>query len=139
MAVKYGDFQFDSSQGYTGSAGKKSVRGYMRGGPVAKPVRDIEYSEYAHATKTPLPKKPKDKIMAKGGSVQSVQLAKSKAVSKFAKSRPATKFKSGGKVQKVMHEFKTGELHSGSKKGPVVKSRKQAIAIALSEARKAKK
>jgi hypothetical protein len=44
----------------------------------------------------------------------------------------------GGKVEKVMHEFKTGALHSGSKKGPVVKSRKQAIAIALSEAGKSK-
>jgi hypothetical protein len=33
-----------------------------------------------------------------------------------------------------MKEFKAGKLHSGSKKGPVVKSRKQAIAIALSEA-----
>jgi len=40
------------------------------------------------------------------------------------------------KVKKVMHEFKHGELHSGSKKGPAVKSRKQAVAIALSEARK---
>jgi hypothetical protein len=38
------------------------------------------------------------------------------------------------KVRKVMHEYKEGELHSGSKKGPKVKSRKQAIAIALSEA-----
>jgi hypothetical protein len=37
------------------------------------------------------------------------------------------------KVGKVMREFKKGELHSG-KKGPVVKNRKQAIAIALSEA-----
>ena len=37
------------------------------------------------------------------------------------------------KMKKVMHEFKAGALHSGSKKGPVVKSRKQAIAIALSE------
>lgn len=43
------------------------------------------------------------------------------------------------KVGKVMREFKAGELHSGSKSGPVVKSRKQAIAIGLSEARKAKK
>jgi len=38
------------------------------------------------------------------------------------------------KVAKVMREFKKGKLHSGSKKGPKVKSRKQAIAIALSEA-----
>lgn len=41
------------------------------------------------------------------------------------------------KVRKVMSEYKHGELHSGSKKGPVVHSRKQAIAIGLSEARKA--
>jgi hypothetical protein len=37
------------------------------------------------------------------------------------------------KVQKVMHEYKTGTLHSG-KDGKVVKSKKQAVAIALSEA-----
>ena len=43
------------------------------------------------------------------------------------------------KVQKVMHEYKHGQLHSGSKSGPKVKSRKQAIAIALSEARRGKK
>jgi hypothetical protein len=41
------------------------------------------------------------------------------------------------KVGKVMHEWAEGKLHSGSKKGPKVKSRKQAIAIGLSEARKA--
>jgi len=32
-----------------------------------------------------------------------------------------------------MHEWKTGTLHSGSKKGPVVRSQKQAVAIALSQ------
>lgn len=41
------------------------------------------------------------------------------------------------KIGKVMGEFKRGELHSGSKKGPVVKNPKQAVAIALSEARSA--
>jgi len=42
--------------------------------------------------------------------------------------------KSTKKVAKVMKEYKGGKLHSGSKKGPVVKSRQQAIAIAMSEA-----
>jgi hypothetical protein len=45
--------------------------------------------------------------------------------------------KKKGKVAKVMHEWEEGKLHSGSKKGPVVKSQKQAIAIALNESRKA--
>ncbi len=40
-------------------------------------------------------------------------------------------------MKKTMHEFKHGALHSGSKHGPVVTSRKQAIAIGLSEAREA--
>lgn len=43
------------------------------------------------------------------------------------------------KVGKVMGEFKAGDLHSGSKTGPDVKNPKQAIAIALSEARNATK
>lgn len=37
-------------------------------------------------------------------------------------------------VAMVMREFGKGKLHSGSKKGPVVKNRKQAIAIGLSQA-----
>ena len=36
----------------------------------------------------------------------------------------------------IMHEFKHGQLHSGSKHGPKVTNRKQAIAIGLSEKRK---
>jgi len=47
--------------------------------------------------------------------------------------------KKPAKAKKVMKEFKAGTLHSGSKKGPVVKSRKQAVAIALSEAGMSKK
>lgn len=60
-----------------------------------------------------------------------------------ASSQPLVALKKGGgvsqaKVGKVMGEFKAGDLHSG-KKGPVVTKPKQAIAIALSEGRKASK
>ena len=51
----------------------------------------------------------------------------------------AKKSKGKGKVEKVMREYKEGKLHSGSKKGPVVKSKKQAVAIAMSEAGMSKK
>lgn len=42
------------------------------------------------------------------------------------------------KVKKVMDEWKAGTLNSG-KKGPIVKSQKQAVAIALSVAKKGAK
>jgi hypothetical protein len=48
--------------------------------------------------------------------------------------KPKTKPAKQAKVGKVMKEYKAGELHSGSKKGPKVTSRDQAIAIAMSEA-----
>lgn len=53
--------------------------------------------------------------------------------------KPKTKSAKQAKVGKVMKEYKAGELHSGSKSGPAVKSRKQAIAIAMSEAGMTKK
>lgn len=46
-------------------------------------------------------------------------------------SKKAEKF-----IEKRMHAFKKGEMHSSTKKGPVVENPKQAIAISLSEARK---
>jgi hypothetical protein len=62
-----------------------------------------------------------------------------------AKQKPRDTFKKGGMtksqetIKTAMTKFKKGKLHSGNKKGPVVKSRKQAIAIALSEAGMSKK
>jgi hypothetical protein len=47
--------------------------------------------------------------------------------------------KAKAKMKKVMTEFKEHKLHSGSKKGPEVTNPKQAVAIAYSEAKKAKK
>lgn len=43
------------------------------------------------------------------------------------------------KVKKVMGEYAEGKLRSGSKTGPVVKKKAQAIAIALSEQTDTKK
>lgn len=57
----------------------------------------------------------------------------------YTKGGPAGGAKGAAKVSQVMREFRSGELHSGSKTGPKVKSRKQAVAIALSEARRAPK
>lgn len=69
------------------------------------------------------PKQPMIAPYAKGGYAEGGKIPKAGAY----------------KIPKVMSEFKSGELHSGSKTGPVVKSRKQAVAIALSEARAAGK
>ena len=58
----------------------------------------------------------------------------------LSKKNKATKSKSTPKKDKIettMHEFKEKTLHAGSKKGPIVKNKKQALAISLHQARKA--
>lgn len=53
------------------------------------------------------------------------------------KSKKTKKYgpKAESKIHRVMSEFKEGDLHSG-RSGAKVKSRKQAVAIAISEARR---
>ena len=62
-------------------------------------------------------------------------MSKPAMVAKYAKGGSVKKGEA--KIAKVMGEFASGKLHSGSKKGPEVKNPKQAVAIAMSEARKA--
>jgi Family of unknown function (DUF6496) len=57
----------------------------------------------------------------------------------MATTKPKTKVAKQAKVGKVMKEWKAGELHSGSKTGPAVTNKKQAVAIAMSEAGMTKK
>jgi len=60
------------------------------------------------------------------------------AISRSQTRKQLTGGKRKKKISKVLKEFKKGKLRSGSKKGPKVKSKKQAIAIALNSARKRK-
>ena len=57
----------------------------------------------------------------------------------MARAKPKTKAGKQKKVAKVMGEYKAGELHSGSKSGPVVTHRDQAVAIALNSSGVSKK
>lgn len=53
--------------------------------------------------------------------------------------RSAPKKAKRRRMKEEMDKWKAGELHSGSKKGPIVRSRAQAIAIGLSESGQSKK
>jgi len=56
----------------------------------------------------------------------------------MAKTVPRTKAGKTAKMSKVMHEWGEGKLHSGSKKGPLVKDQKQAVAIGLKQSGQSK-
>jgi len=159
MAVKYvKDFSFPKHMGFHAASGHMSK--YAKGGSVkAVPSKAKDSYKDMPARAKPnapahgapkmesKPKMGKGQGYAMGGAVPGYDMDRLPAkkppgrTMDLAPSKPERGmyegYAKGGKVAKVMREYKAGELHSGSKKGPVVKNRKQAIAIALSEARKA--
>lgn len=71
--------------------------------------------------------------MAKKTSSKRSSSTKHSGAKKTPSKKSSSQTKGRGKTEKVMHEYKHGELKSGS--GKKVKNRKQAVAIALNEAR----
>jgi hypothetical protein len=131
------DFEFPASFGFTGSGGKTVVKGYTRKSkndltprsnlPQYNAVEQKALSKRTVQSSSPTNPRGAPPNPAKDDAFEYSTLGY-KDMKKGGAVRPA-------KVAKVMHEFKAGTLHSGSKKGPKVTSRKQAIAIAISEAR----
>lgn len=72
--------------------------------------------------------------MAKKTSSTRSSSSKNSGAKKASKKSSSSQGKGRRKTAKVMHEYKHGELKSGS--GKKVKNRKQAVAIALNEARR---
>ena len=163
MAIRYvKDFEFPSAAGYTKSTPSK-VTGQMfaKGGKVEKepkgmmviigvgkpkgPMRKAEggdvsefgYKEYS--SPDPKPTDWSDPMWTENAAKAAGKRLKGRSRTPADMEKPSVAYKKGGKVAKVMHEFGEGKLHSGSKKGPKVTNPKQAIAIALSEQRAAKK
>lgn len=144
--------------GYCG--GGMAKKGYAQGGSVKPEVKSMAKREMV-ATPTMEKKEVVERASVKAPAAPAgmlrdrsslgIQRNKNPGMGRrampVAPREPMIPLKAGGpvpkagaaKIPKVMGEFKAGELHSGSKTGPVVKSRDQALAIALSEARNAGK
>ena len=141
------EFEFSPAFGFTGSAGKTHVKPYMRGGRAAGPKACACGGKAMKKGGSSKLSKSEKKMAAglidqiarqasKTGRMPGVPSPRARAVP-VAPQAPLIAMKKGGaKVGKVMREFGKGELHSGSKNGPVVKDKKQALAIALSQAGK---
>lgn len=117
--------------------------GYKKGGSVKEKATGEKYPSRKAMVKHEMEETPR---MQREEVMQRAMVKAPRKGVPVAPVGPLLAMKKGGmtktaaaKIPKVMSEFKSGDLHSGSKTGPVVKSRKQAVAIAMSEARQADK
>lgn len=121
------------------SSGKTAAKGYAHGGhAMAKGGAAMGGMKSTKPAASPAPKS--DMLYSKKENTAKTLLADGKGAP-MPHARGSVNMAKGGmsKVGKVMDEYKAGELHSGSKTGPMVTNRKQAVAIGMSEARKASK
>jgi hypothetical protein len=127
--LRYGEFDFGQPKARpTAQAYKDGGSCYAKGG-MKKPASKAKSAP--SKTAKPMKREPEAVVrreMAMLKQTEAPMAMKKGGMSKMDK-----------KIGKVMGEFGRGELHSGSKEGPVVKNPKQAIAIAYSEGRKATK
>lgn len=102
-----------------------------KGGPAMRPMREEKVTREARITPTM-----RSEAASQRAKVVTPPMPARRGVPVAATS-PLLAMKRGGeaKIGRTMGEFKAGALHSG-KNGPVVTSPEQAIAIALSQARK---
>jgi len=143
---KVKDFNFSSAGKTVGLCkGGMAKGGYAKGGAVVEKATGERYAsrkEMVKHEREETPRMQREELVEKA----SVRAPARRSVP-VASQAPLIALKKGGavpkagayKMPKVMNEFKAGELHSGSKKGPVVTNPKQAVAIAMSEARTAAK
>jgi hypothetical protein len=145
------EFEFPSTAGYSGSAGKQMVKGYSRGGMKSEmnyDKADMKGMKSGGEVKTTI--KPGGMLKDKSslGIKNNKNPGETRAHTAPKLPGPKMAMKAGGpvmpkagynKMDKVMTEFKDGDLRSGSKTGSKVTNPKQAVAIAMSEARRADK
>ena len=138
MGVKYlRDFEFPSAGGFHGSNKMPAKVGKASGAPHMESKPKVGKGQ-GFAEGGRVPGYEMDRLPTKKPPGLGMDLAPSKPFKgEYQGYAKGGMTKGEKKVGKVMREYKEGKLHSGSKKGPKVESRKQAIAIALSEARKA--
>jgi hypothetical protein len=91
MAIKYGEFQFPSDKGFTGSAGKTMVKAYARGGKVSS--QEWEHSKEDLA---------QDRKLAKKHGMSLEKWEMSAADKKHDAQQSMKGLKKGGPVMKAM-------------------------------------